>query len=97
MPGDGKYTDPPYKKMTGHILVLNGVTDDGRVIVTDSALAKSGRGYRCQWLIQDFEKVWMKNKGGIGLVICPLDTSIIKEIEEIPPFRSHKQYLQDKK
>jgi len=45
----GQYKAPPYPQMGGHIVALNGVTDDGRVVVTDSALWKSGRGYRLQW------------------------------------------------
>jgi hypothetical protein len=55
-------------------VALCGVTDDGRVIVTDSAStaqkAKEG-GHCLQWLQADFEKIWMRNKGGVGMVICP--------------------------
>ena len=90
MPREGDYVDPPYPVMGGHIVALNGITDDGRVVVTDSALGKSGRGYRCQWLRPDFVKVWMQNKGGVGMVICPPDGAQMKEIKNLPPFESYK-------
>ena len=67
----GECKEPPYESMGNHIVALNGVTDDGRVVVTDSFLAKSGRGYRCQWLVEDFEKIWMKTKNGVAMVIEP--------------------------
>ncbi len=91
MPEEDKYIDPPYPSMSGHIVALNGVTDDGRVVVTDSSLARSGRGFRCQWLMPDFQKVWMQNKGGMGMVICPITTSKMKLVTDLPPFKSHKK------
>jgi len=91
MPKGGNYIDPPYPKMGGHIVALNGITDDGRVIVTDSALSRNNRGFRCQWLDDDFEQVWIKNKGGIAMVVCPGETSIKKEVSNLPPFCSYKK------
>jgi len=91
MPEEGDYIAPPYSRMGGHIVAVNGVTDDGRVVVTDSALAKSGRGYQCQWLKLDFGKIWMKNKGGIGLVICPPDNAEMKLVKDLPPFPTRKR------
>jgi hypothetical protein len=82
----GNYKAPPYPKMGGHIVALNGVTDDGRVVVTDSALWKDNRGYCLQWYTEDFEKIWMKNKGGVGLVICPPAQARMKLIQNLPPF-----------
>ena len=82
----GQYKAPPYPQMTGHIVALNGVTDDGRVVVTDSALGKSGRGYRLQWLREDFERVWMQTKGGVGMVICPPAGAPRKLVHDLPPF-----------
>lgn len=84
---------PPYPTMGNHIVALNGVTDDGRVVVTDSALAKSGRGYLCQWLREDFEKVWMQTKGGISMVICPPPGVKGKPVENLPPFPVDREYL----
>lgn len=86
MPKNDKYIAPPYPDIGGHIVALNGITDDGRVVVTDSALGKSGRGFRCQWLREDFEKVWMRNKGGVGMVICPPPGAALKLVEDLPPF-----------
>jgi len=91
MPKDGDYIDPPYSSMGGHIIVLNGITDDGRVIVTDSALSIKNKGYRLQWLAPDFEKIWMKQKGGVGLVICPPKDAKLKEVKYLAPFKSYKK------
>lgn len=82
----GQYKAPPYPNIGGHIVALNGVTDDGRVIVTDSALWKENRGYCLQWYKEDFEKVWMKTKGGVGMVICPPPQAQRKLIKDLPPF-----------
>jgi len=84
LPGD--YKAPPYPQIGGHIVALNGVTDDGRVVVTDSALWKDNRGYRLQWFKEDFEKVWMKTKGGVGMVICPPPQAPVKLMQNLPPF-----------
>lgn len=91
MPKEGDYIDPPYPSMGGHIVVLNGVTDDGRVIVTDSALSMKNKGYRLQWLAPDFEKIWMLRKGGVGLVICPPKDAKLKEVKYLAPFKSYKK------
>ena len=83
-PGD--YKAPPYPKIGGHIVALNGVTEDGRVVVTDSAFWRDNRGYCLQWYTEDFEKIWMKNKGGVGMVICPPPRAQMKLIQSLPPF-----------
>ncbi|MEO8376122.1 MAG: C39 family peptidase [Candidatus Sumerlaeota bacterium] len=67
----GYYKDPPYSHLSGHIVALNGWTEDGRIIVTDSALPRNDEGYMTQWLPQDLEKIWMETKGGVGMVIVP--------------------------
>ena len=86
MPENDNYIAPPYPYMSGHIVALNGVTDDGRVVVTDSALRRNNRGYLCQWKVEDFQKVWMQNKGGVGMVICPPKGFQEKDITELAPF-----------
>ena len=89
MPASDEYLAPPYPKMEGHIVALCGVTDDGRVIVTDSAStaqkAKEG-GHCLQWLQVDFEKIWMRNKGGVGMVICPLKNAPELLVSDLPPY-----------
>ncbi|MBN1899690.1 C39 family peptidase [Candidatus Sumerlaeota bacterium] len=90
---EGDCKAPPYKKMGNHIIVLNGVTDDGRVVVTDSALGKSGKGYLCQWLQEDFEKIWMRTKGGVTMVICPPKGAEEKLVENLPPFPLEREHL----
>lgn len=82
----GDCKEPPYESMGNHIVALNGITDDGRVVVTDSALGKSQRGYRCQWLIEDFEKIWMKTKNGVAMVISPPENATVKEVLGLDAF-----------
>jgi hypothetical protein len=82
----GSYKAPPYPQIGGHIVALNGVTADGRVVVTDSALWRENRGYCLQWFQEDFEKVWMQTKGGVGMVICPPPNAQMKLIQDLPPF-----------
>lgn len=82
----GECQAPPYPSMGNHIVALCGVTDDGRVVVTDSFLGRSGKGRLCQWLQSDFEQVWMQAKGGIGLVICPPAGAREKLVSDLPPF-----------
>jgi len=86
----GDYVDPPYASIGGHIVALNGITDDGRVIVTDSALCKRGDGLRCQWKTEDFTKIWMGTKGGVGMVVRPPEGAEKKlfPIENLPEFPS---------
>lgn len=85
MPKDGDYKAPPYASMGGHIIALNGITPDGRVVVTDSAL-KPGPGSQCQWLKEDFEKVWMTTKGGVGMVICPPEDAAVRKVASLAEF-----------
>jgi hypothetical protein len=88
MPGKDTYIDPPYPKIGGHIVALCGVTDDGRVLVADSA--RRGTGYLEQWRIPDFEKIWIRNKGGVGMVVCPPGNFKPKYVKDIPPFPDYK-------
>jgi hypothetical protein len=82
----GECKEPPYESMGNHIVALNGITDDGRVVVTDSALGKSERGYRCQWLMEDFEKIWMRTKNGVTMVIAPPANANVREILGLDTF-----------
>lgn len=88
----GQCEAPPYASMGNHIVALCGVTDDGRVVVTDSALGKSGTGYLCQWRMSDFEKVWMETKGGVALVICPSPGAKTRLVEKLPGFPTNRVF-----
>jgi len=88
----GECKAPPYPSMGNHIVALCGITDDGRVVVTDSFLGKSGTGYLCQWLQSDFETVWMRNKGGIAMVINPPENAREKQVKELPPFPKGRSF-----
>lgn len=85
MPEEGDYIAPPYGSTGGHIIALNGLTDDGRVITTDSALPPE-TGAMCQWLYQDMEKVWFENKGGVAMVIAPPEGAPIRTVNSIAEF-----------
>jgi hypothetical protein len=89
MPAGNEYIAPPYPKISGHIVALCGVTEDGRVIVTDSASiaqqAKEG-GHCLQWLQADFEKIWLCNKGGVGMVICPPQNAPELLVRDLPAY-----------
>lgn len=89
---EGDCQSPPYRSMGNHIVVLCGVTDDGRVVVTDSALGKSGRGHLCQWLRSDFETVWMRAKGGVAMVICPPAGATVRRVAGLPPFPASREF-----
>jgi hypothetical protein len=91
----GECVAPPYPSMGGHIVALCGITDDGRVVVTDSFLGKSGRGYLCQWLQSDFEKVWMDAKGGIAMVIHPPKGVPQRLVEVLPPFPGNRRFPEE--
>jgi len=70
MPKGGNYIDPPYRKMSGHIVALAGLSPDGRIVyIVDSALGEANEGYLTPWYREDFEKVWLTTKGGVGMVI----------------------------
>ena len=90
MPEGGDYIDPPYPHIGGHIVALNGLTDDGRVIVTDPVFSEKERGYRVQWLLEDFEKVW-KKWGNAGCVICPPEGAKMRTVTDLPTFPGHKK------
>lgn len=89
---EGQCQAPPYRSMGNHIVALCGVTDDGRVVVTDSFLGKSGRGYLCQWLRDDFEDVWMRTKGGVAMVICPPEGASVREATNLPSFPKDRNF-----
>jgi len=89
---EGECKSPPYASMGNHIVALCGVTDDGRIVVTDSALGKSGRGYLCQWLQSDFETVWMRTKGGVAMVICPSAGAAKRRVHDLPPFPKNRVF-----
>lgn len=87
MPANDTYEAPPYPKMEGHIVCMDGLTSDGRVLITDSSAQKDiSGGYLTQWLLGDFQKIWMRNKGGVGMVICPPYGAQKKTVEAIAPF-----------
>ncbi len=86
MPKNDTYIAPPYGSIGGHIVALNGITDDGRVVVTDSTITVGDDGYLLQWKVADFQKIWMRNKGGVGMVICPPEGAERHLVTDLPAF-----------
>ncbi len=85
LPEDGDYISPPYPSIGNHIVALNGITRDGRVFITDSALRNNNAGYLSQWIREDFEQAWFV-KAGIAMVICPPEGFTPRFLETIPKF-----------
>lgn len=85
MPLKGDYIDPPYRKISGHIVALAGLSPDGSIVyVTDSALSEANEGYLTPWYREDFEKIWLARKGGVGMVIVPPEGAEIRYAEALP-------------
>ncbi|MDX1971937.1 MAG: C39 family peptidase [Candidatus Sumerlaeia bacterium] len=93
MPEGGDYIAPPYAKIGGHIIALNGFSSDDRIVVTDSALGESGEGYRCQWKRADFEKIWFEQKGGIAMIVEAPEKAVIRRFNELPPFPDRAEVI----
>jgi hypothetical protein len=63
---EGDLRGAPYPRTSGHLLVLRGLTADGRVLVNDPAAAPPGvpRSYHQE----DMERCWMR-RGGVAYAI----------------------------
>jgi hypothetical protein len=57
----------PYRSSDGHLIVLAGFDEEGRVLVNDPAVAKAERG-QLAYYREDLEKVWMRATGGLAYV-----------------------------
>jgi hypothetical protein len=68
--GPGELRNAPYNEIGGHLIVITGFTEDGKVTVNDPATTDPDRGrYHC-WP-DDLETVWMRAKGGTAYVLLP--------------------------
>ncbi len=63
----GELAGAPYESTNGHLLVLVGFDDEGRVLANDPATSDPARG-RCTFSRADMEVVWM-NRGGLAYVL----------------------------
>lgn len=68
--GPGELDGAPIGSTNGHLLVIRGVTDNGRVIVNDPAAAKAS-GVRRVYKRAQFERAWIGTTGGVVYVIKP--------------------------
>ena len=51
----------------------------------DGTKGKEG-GHCLQWQQADFEKIWMRNKGGVGMVICPPENAPERLVKDLPAY-----------
>lgn len=63
----GELAGAPYESTNGHLLVLVGFDEHGRVLANDPATSDPARG-RCTFARADMEVVWM-NRGGLAYVL----------------------------
>jgi hypothetical protein len=68
--GPGELDGAPINSTDGHLVVIRGLTDSGRVIVNDPA-ASSAKGVRRVYKRGQFEKAWIGATGGVVYVIHP--------------------------
>jgi hypothetical protein len=66
----GKLDGAPISSTSGHVVVIRGFTDDGRVIVNDPAGARNAR-VRHVYKRGQFEDAWIDQTGGVVYVIHP--------------------------
>lgn len=66
----GELDGSPLTSTSGHLLVIRGFTDDGRVIANDPAAA-TGRTVRRVYKRGQFENAWLDTSGGVVYVIHP--------------------------
>lgn len=67
---EGELDGSPLNSTSGHLLVIRGFTDDGRVIANDPAAA-TGRTVRRVYKRGQFENAWLDRSGGVVYVIHP--------------------------
>jgi hypothetical protein len=70
----GELAGAPYESTNGHLLVLVGFDEEGRVLVNDPATSDPARG-RCTFSRADMEVVWM-NRGGLSYVLMERPAAI---------------------
>ena len=73
--GTGELDGAPIGSTAGHLVVVRGFTDDGRVIVNDPA-ASSNATVRRVYKRGQFERAWVGATGGVVYVIHPSATPL---------------------
>jgi len=68
--GKGKLSGAPISSSAGHLLVINGFAEDGRVIVNDPA-ASTNSSVRRVYNRAQFEQAWLGGSGGVSNVMRP--------------------------
>lgn len=58
---------PPYLSTNGHLLVLNGIDNDGSPITHDPNLPES-QGAFLRWKLADFNRAWFGH-GGVAYIL----------------------------
>jgi hypothetical protein len=68
--GPGELDGAPIASTNGHVVVIRGFTDSGRVIVNDPAGATNDKVRRV-YKRRQFENAWIDRTGGVAYVIHP--------------------------
>lgn len=66
----GELKGAPISSTNGHLMVITGFANDGRVIVNDPAAA-SASSVRRVYDRRQFEQAWLKGSGGVTYVMAP--------------------------
>jgi D-alanyl-D-alanine dipeptidase len=66
----GDLSGAPFSQTNGHLLVLTGFDDDGRVLVNDPAAPDEKSG-RLAYRLDELDLVWMRRKHGAAYVLLP--------------------------
>jgi hypothetical protein len=67
---NGELDGAPIGSTDGHLLVIRGFTDAGKVIVNDPA-ASSAKGVKRTYKRGQFERAWIGSTGGVAYIIHP--------------------------
>lgn len=64
---EGELRGARYPQSNGHLIVITGITDNGKMLVNDPYSA-GPKGGEIEYEIEDIEKVWL-DCGGVGIMI----------------------------
>lgn len=72
---EGELDGSPLNSTSGHVLIIRGFTETGRVMVNDPAAA-TARGVRRVYDRSQFEDAWLDTSGGVVYVIHPRSVAL---------------------
>jgi hypothetical protein len=79
--GAGELDNSPIRGTNGHLLVIRGFTERGKVVVNDPA-AESAKGVRRVYRRDQFADAWIGGSGGVVYVVRPGSTPLPRRTSE---------------